>query len=63
MHSIVDVEANSEVSESDVRFIVTHHDFKVEIRRIVNHEITTIPLATSGGVISTITWEVTVIMH
>ena len=46
-----------------MRVIEIHPDRKVDIRGIDNHEITAIPLVTAGGVTSTITGEVIVIMH
>ena len=48
---------------SDVRIIETHPDRKFDIRGVDNHEITAIPLVTAGGVASTITAEVIVIMN
>ena len=46
-----------------MRVIENHLDRKVEIRGIDNHKISAIPLVTSGGVTTTITGEVIVIMH
>ena len=54
---------NSGVTVSDVRVIKTHPDRKIDIRGIENHEITAIPLVTSGGVTSNITGEFVVILH
>ena len=55
--------SNGGVEGSDVRFIETHPDFKVNIYGTHNHQISSIPLVTTGGVTTIITGEVIVIMH
>ena len=59
----MDRRANSGVARSDVRVVETNPDRKVDMRGIDNHEITAIPLVAVGGVTSTITGEVILIMH
>lgn len=46
-----------------MRFVETHPDRKVDIRDTGNHQISAIPLVTSGRATTTITGEVIVIMH
>ena len=46
-----------------MRFVETHIDLKVDMRGIDNNEISSIPLVNAGGLISTITGEVIVIMY
>ena len=48
-HSLVDRGDNGGVADSDMRVIETYLDHKVEIRGIDNHQISAIPLVTSGG--------------
>ena len=55
--------ANGGVAGSDVRVIETHPDNMVGIRGIDNHQISVIPIVTSGGVTITITGKVIVIMN
>ena len=62
-HSLVDRGDNGGVAGRDVRLIGTHSNHKVDILDIGNHEITAIPLVTTGGVTSIIKGEVIVIMH
>ena len=54
---------NDGVSGSDARVIETRPDHKVDIRGVDNHEITAMPLVTAGGVTSTITGKVIVIVN
>ena len=61
--SLVDRGANGGVAGNDVRVIAKHPDRTVDVRGIDNHEITHIPLVTAGGVTSTTSGEVIVIMH
>ena len=63
LHSLVDRGANGRVSGSDARAIVTRPNRNVDIREIENHEIASITLVTAGGVTSTISSKVAVIMH
>ena len=63
IQSLVDREANRGVARCDMRFIETHADRKVYIRGTDSHEITAIPLVTTGGLISATIGEVIVIMH
>lgn len=60
---LVDRCANGGVAGNDVRVIDKHPDRTVDVRGINNHEITSIPLVTAGGVTSTTSGEVIVIMH
>ena len=46
-----------------MRVIETHPNRKVDIRGADNHQISSIPLVTAGGVTATITSKVIVIMH
>ena len=59
----MDIRDNSDVAGNDVRVIAKHPDRNVEIRGIDNHEITSIPLVTAGGITLTTSDEVTLIMH
>ena len=61
--SLEDRGANGASAGNNVRFIATCPDRTVDTRGIDNHEITAMPLITSGGVASTISGEVIVIMH
>ena len=63
LHSLAYREANGGVEGRDVRVIETHPDHKVDIRSIDNHQISIIPLVNAGGVTTTTTGEVIVIMH
>ena len=63
MHSLVDRGDNGGVTRRDVRVIETHPNCKVDIRGIYNHQISSIPLVTEGGMTAPITGEVIVIMH
>ena len=55
--------ANGGVSGSDMRVIKTYPGRKVDIRSVDNHQISSIPLSTAGGVTATITGEVIVIKY
>ena len=55
--------ANGGISESNIRVIEIHPDRKVDTRGVDNHKITAIPLVTVGGVTSTISDEVMMIVH
>ena len=61
--SLVDIGANGGVAGNDVRAIAKHPDRTVDVRGIDNHEITSIPLVTVGGVTSTTSGEIIIIMH
>ena len=54
-YSLVDRGSNGGVAGSDMRFIETHPDRKVDIRGVDNHQISAILLATAGGLTTTIT--------
>ena len=62
-HSLVDRGVNDGVAGNEIRVIQTHSDRKVDIRGAENHKISAISLVTAGGVTTTITGEVIVIMH
>ena len=62
-HSIVDRGANGGVAGSEVRVIETNPDLKVDTCGTENHQISAIPLVTAGGVTTTTTGKVIVIMH
>ena len=61
--SLVDTGVNNDVSSNHVRVIVKHHDRTVDVHGIDNHEITSVPLVTIGGVALTTSGEVILIMH
>ena len=61
--SLADKGANEGVEGIYVRFIATYPGRNVDIRDTFNHEITSIPLETSGGTMSTISGEFMLIMH
>ena len=63
LHLLVDKGANGGVAGIDMRVIKTHPTRKVYIRGIDNHQISAIPLVTTGGVTTTITGEVIVITY
>ena len=63
LHSLVDKGANGGLVGSDVRFIETHPDRKVDIRCVDNHQISDISLVTAGGLTTTTKGEVIVIIH
>ena len=62
LYSLIDSGDNVGVSGSDFRVVETRPDRKVEIRGMNNYQISSIPLVTTG-VPTTITGEVTLIMH
>ena len=62
-HVLVDRRAHGRVVGKDVRLIITYPDRKVDTSRVDNHQIFDIPLVNAGGVITSITGEVIVIMH
>ena len=62
-HSLVDQGANDGAAGNDVRAIEKHLDKTCDIKGIDNHEVPSMPIATAGGVTSTISWEVILIMH
>ena len=55
--------ANGGVAGSDVRVIENHADRKFDIHGTDDHDVTSIPMVTSGGVVSTITGKIVVIIH
>ena len=59
----MDRRSNGGVVGREERAIETHPDRKDDIRDIDSHEITAIPLETVGGVTSTITGKVVLIIH
>ena len=61
--SLVDRGVNSGVSSNDSRVIATNPDRIVDVRGIDNHEITSMPLISTGGVVSTISVEVIFMLH
>ena len=61
--SIVDRGSNGGVEGVDVRIMSKYSDRTADVRGIVNHEITSVPLATPGGVALSTSGEVIVIMH
>ena len=61
--SLVDRRANGGVVGNDVRVTHTHPDRTVDILRIDNREITSIPLVTAGGAKLTNSGEVFLIMN
>ena len=61
--SLADKGANEGVEGIYVRFIEAYLGRNVDVRGIFNHEITSIPLETSGGTMSTISGEFILIMH
>ena len=63
LHSLTDMGDNGGVLGSDIRVNETYPGRKVDIRSICNYEINAIPLMTEGGVTSTTSDEVMLIMH
>ena len=63
LYSLVDRGANGGVAGNDVRVIEKHSDKTCNIKGIDNHEVPSIPIVTAGGVTSTISGEVIIIMH
>ena len=61
--SLVDRRANCGVEENCVRVMSKHLRRTADVRKIVNHEITSIPLATAGIVVLTTSDEVIFVMH
>ena len=61
--SLVDRGYNGSLVGNNVIVIAKHHDRTVYVRRIENHEITSIPLVTKGGVVVTTSDEVVMMMH
>ena len=59
----VDRGANGGAAGNDVRVIEKHPDKTCNIKGIDNHEVPSMPIATAGGVASTISGEVALIMH
>ena len=62
-HSLAYQGANRGVARDNVRVIYKHTDKTVNVRGIDNHEITSIPLVRAGGVTSTTTSEIIVILN
>ena len=63
IHSLLDRGDNRGVTGSVARVIETNPNLKVDICGVGDHQISAIPLVTSGGVTTTVTGEVTVNMH
>ena len=63
LHSLVDREANGGAAGNDVRVIEKHPDKTSNTKGIDNHEVPSMPIATAGGVTSTNSGEVMLIMH
>ena len=63
LYSLADRGSNGGVEGSYLRVIENYPDRKIDISSIENYEVTVITLVTVGGVISTITGEVILIMH
>ena len=63
LYSLVDRGANGRVAGDDARIIEKHPDKTCNIRGIDNHEVPSIPIVTAGGVTSTGSREVILIMH
>eukprot|EP00980_Cylindrotheca_fusiformis_P021811 scaffold8646_cov116-Cylindrotheca_fusiformis.AAC.1 len=62
--SLVDRGANGGIAGNDVRVIAYHPDHRrVDIRGIDNHEITSIPIVTAGGLCQTQRGPVIAILH
>ena len=61
--SLVDGGANGRVAGEDVRVIWHNVDRRVDVRRIDNHEITSNPLVTAGGIINSVNGEIIIIMN
>jgi hypothetical protein len=61
--SLVDRSANGRVAGNDVRVIAKYPDRTADVHGIDNHDITSIPLVTAGGVTLTNSGEVIVIMY
>ena len=62
-YSLLDKRANGSVAVNHIRVIDKHPDMTVDVSVIDNHEITSIPLVTSGSVSLTTSGEVIIIMH
>ena len=62
-HSLIDWGDNGEVSGGDVTVINTSSQRHVNIRRIENHEITSVPIATGGALDHSQSDSVTIIMY
>ena len=63
LHLLSDRVVNGRVSGSETRVIDNHPYRKVDFRGILNHEMNTTPLATTGGSTLTISSEVMLIMY
>ena len=61
--SLVDRGANGGVAGEDVRVIAKHPHRKVDIQGIDNHQLSSVPIATVGGVVSSQRGEVIAILH
>ena len=62
-HSLVDRRSNGGVVDRNLRVIETHPDRNLDIHGVDKHQISFIPLVTTGGVTTTIKEEVIEIMH
>ena len=62
-NSLVDRGANGGVCGEDVKIICYNPDRKVDVRGIDNHEISSIPLVSAGGVTTSLNGDLIVIMH
>ena len=61
--SLIDRGANRGVAGEYSRVLFTHPDRRVDIRGTDNHEITSIPIVTTGGFTRTTTYDVIMVLH